>query len=200
MMMMTEIRLLQGKKGFSSKKGRIMLKFSKTTQVLLSALIVAIITEIVSGNDLNELTLEITPSHRKHLEVGKGIQFECQPSEEKRNITWLLPNGTRVQMSEERRIYQTSRILQIKEATINDSGVYTCLIEQTLHNTTVHLIVYVMPTFYFESMIIVGVNCFLIFLFFLCYLYTIVYRRWRTKNKAGKVNNPSEKEKFGPKC
>lgn len=177
-----------------------MLKFSKMTQVLLSALIVAIITEIVSGNDLNELTLEITPSYRKHLEVGKGIQFECQPSEEKRNISWLLPNGTRVQMGEERRIYQASRILQIKEATINDSGVYTCLIEQTLHNATVHLIVYVMPTFYFESMIIVGVNCFLIFLFFLCYLYTIVYRRWRTKNKAGKVDNPCEKEKFGPKC
>ena len=177
-----------------------MLKLSKMVQVLLSALIVVVSIGIVTSNAPNELTLEIKPSHQKHLEVGKDIQFECEPSKGELNITWLLPNHTRVNIGAEKRIYQTSGILQIKEASINDSGIYTCFSEHMRHNATVHLVVYVMPNFYFESMIIVGINCFLVGLFFLCYLYTIVYRRWKTKNKKKNANNQNKKERLGTEC
>lgn len=169
-------------------------------QALLSALIIAVTTEIVSGKAVSDHTLQINPPHQKHIAVGKDIEFSCVPSNGKVNITWFHPNGTQVLTVRESRIKQASNgVLQIKQALMNDSGVYTCFSENLQQNATVRLVIYVIPTYYMESMIIVGINCFLVGLFFLCYLYTMIYRRWSNKEKDEKENIKSQK-RCGEKC
>lgn len=74
----------------------------------------------------------------------------------------------------------TTGLLVIKDAVENDTGEYMCATSSGSHSITAELHVYKMPTYFFEGMIVFGINCGLVLVFITCSLYTH-FRRKRSK-------------------
>ena len=93
------------------------------------------------------------------------------------------------------RIYHQNGELHIKTVTLNDTGKFICLTTDKAHNITAELKVYVMPSYFTEGMIIVGINCGLILLFIGCGINSL---RQAKRDKIKRKEETYRKSK-GPK-
>uniref|UniRef100_A0A0L8GZU8 Ig-like domain-containing protein n=1 Tax=Octopus bimaculoides TaxID=37653 RepID=A0A0L8GZU8_OCTBM len=98
---------------------------------------------------------------------GNSISFICN-SWKKQNLTWLLPNNQIVKKHRGRRIKQISNRLTIKNAKVTDSGVYTCLQDESTSNISLKVFVKPMYSYYLEELAMIGFNCCLTAIFILC--------------------------------
>uniref|UniRef100_A0A0L8I3M4 Ig-like domain-containing protein n=1 Tax=Octopus bimaculoides TaxID=37653 RepID=A0A0L8I3M4_OCTBM len=151
-----------------------------TDSRLLVILCIAIITIVFKASEATEThstDIKIEPFPHPQ-EQGKSLKYECSLPH-KENITWLLPNGTRVDEFDGNHIEQISNTLFIRNATVQDSGSYTCLQAETMIKATVNVIIYIKYDYFKEGLIIVGINCSLLLIIFTCYIVRFIrsYRR-----------------------
>ncbi|GAB1599775.1 hypothetical protein Ahia01_000254900 [Argonauta hians] len=133
--------------------------------------LMTVITALVRISDARKILsndLKIEPEAKPH-EEGKMLKYECT-SQHNGNITWILPNGTRVDHHNSSRVEQISQSLFIRNAMVEDSGPYMCWQEETQKNVTINVTIYARYDYSKEGLIVVGINCFLLLIIFTCYL------------------------------
>lgn len=145
--------------------------------VISCIVIITLVFKAIEATETHSKDITIDP-YPHPQEEGKSLKYECSPLH-KGNITWLLPNGTRVHEYDGNHIEQISNTLIIRNATIQDSGSYTCMQAETMINATINVAIYVNYDYFKEGLIIVGINCFLLFIIFTCYIVRFIrsYRR-----------------------
>ncbi len=113
---------------------------------------------------------------------GDMVQVTCTSSISNADKFWVNPNGTLIRnLPDDSRFNDTYGVLTISAAAVADSGTYTCSVKESF-NATAEITVYIMPDYFTEGMIILGINTFLLVVFLSCLLHsTLKDRRSRAK-------------------
>lgn len=149
----------------------------------LAILLVAIATIPAQGQEeeSNPLTVKAYSS----VEEGNAINIECTSSNESLEIQWYFNEaggeGLVFTNNSTQRIYVEDGTLIITNAMLNDSGIYVCHTSNLEYNTTAELKVYIMPSYFEEGMIIMGINAGLVLIFLICFLYTFIRSKQERK-------------------
>ena len=129
--------------------------------------------------------LKVTPPNQAS-EAGHDVTFKCEyypeDKEKTKHLDWLLPGGLSVynitkdpsslnDSFHERFSFESGK-LTIRNVSEADDGSYICRNNDGSMSHTSILRIYVMPSYFIEGMVVVGINGVLILLFFTCFLWT----------------------------
>ena len=129
------------------------------------------------------LPISVEPK-RLAVEVGMVGQFVCAGVGNYTSaILWLNADGTPVATIGENVVTDNNGTLNILNATLEDSADFTCVTTDRLYRLTVTLKVFVMPSYFQESIIIIAVNGALLFIFFFC-MTTAKCKEHKQRKKA----------------
>lgn len=148
--------------------------------------------------------LKVTPPNQAS-EAGHDVTFKCEyypeDKEKTKHLDWLLPDGVSVynitkdpsisnDSFHERFSFESGK-LTIRNVSEADDGSYICRNSDGSMSHTSILRIYVMPSYFTEGMIVVGINGGLILLFFTCFLLTSYklrkMRRMQGRSRITKV-------------
>ncbi len=108
--------------------------------------------------------------------TGHDVNIKCSSNE--LDVYWISPNGTKIsEMQPPSRFNDTKGQLTISGAKLQDSGIYTCKTASGNLNATSDLFIYVMPNYFMEGMIILGINAVLLVIFLSCTLNQYIQHR-----------------------
>ncbi len=140
----------------------------------------------VAKEDTSETTKNITVSPESvKQEIGKTVEVTCSSPVQDVVLSWTSPNGTKVQDLPSSRFNDSHGVLTITDAQETDSGTYTCSGGGSLE-ATADIGIYVMPDYFTEGMIILGINAVLIVIFFSCLIHSTIQNK-RAREKYNKV-------------
>ena len=124
------------------------------------------------------------------VQPGETAEFVCtqQHAEKLQPLKWLRENGSQEMELDSPRAQDVNGTLTILNTTFQDGGKYICATFDNSLNATATLKVYIMPDYFIEGMIIVGINIALVIVFVGCSVYTFIRnkRAKRKKNRKGK--------------
>ena len=151
-------------------------------------LTILLIISLASGQE-EDPTLKITPS-KVAAQVGENAEFECSfPDNESLNVFWLFPNNTAVNQSLDSRYEDSDGTLSISDLVEGDEGEYICTTLTRDMNATATLKIYVMPSYFTEAMIVMGINIVLVLIFIGCGINQYVQTRKEKKTNLRKPAN-----------
>ncbi len=128
-----------------------------------------------SGKDTPASNITVEPEKLK-LPTGHNVNLKCSSNE--LAVYWISPNGTKIsELPPPSRFNDTKGQLTITGAKLQDSGIYTCTTANGKFNATSDLFIYVMPNYFTEGMIILGINAFLLVVFLSCTLNQYLQHR-----------------------
>lgn len=153
---------------------------------------------ITSQSD--ETVLKVTP-YGTAVEVGETVELKCTHYPEDiladATLEWYMPHWNipiselvtnqsviNATNSDILRFSSENGTLTIVNTTKHDSGDYVCKTQDHLLEVTAQVKVYVMPSYFTEAMVVIGINAVLIVIFFACTAWTNV--RDRRQNKLRK--------------
>lgn len=140
-----------------------------------------------------ETILKVVP-HGIAVEPGETITMICKHYPEDlaadANLDWFLPDGTgpisllvtnqsviTTTNSNILRFSSENGTLTIVNSTENDSGKYLCKQSDSDLEVEAEIKVFVMPTYFTESMIVLSINAALVIIFLACSAWTFVRNR-----------------------
>lgn len=128
---------------------------------------VLFVISIASAQE-EEPTLKVSPSQIA-ARVGESAEFECTYSgDEVKTLLWLFPNETSVNQTAHSRFLDSEGKLTISDVMNSDEGEYVCTTPSRDMNATGTLKIFVMPSYFTEAMIVMGINIVLVLIFIGC--------------------------------
>lgn len=125
------------------------------------------VTSIASAQE-EEPTLKVSPPQIA-ARVGESAEFECTYSgDEVKTLLWLFPNETSVNQTAHPRFSNSEGKLTISDVMNSDEGEYVCTTLSRDMNATGTLKIFVMPSYFTEAMIVMGINIVLVLIFIGC--------------------------------
>ncbi|KAK3605607.1 hypothetical protein CHS0354_027269 [Potamilus streckersoni] len=149
------------------------------------ALLVFLKVQISEGlrND-NEDVLTITPPVIAR-EKDESATFVCtNPEGDVENLQWSRNDTTILSMNNSR-LKDENGTLTIENIIESDAGDYICTNTDTNITGTGQLKFYVMPSYFKEAMIVIGINVVLIVIFLICTVWTTVRQKRNQRRKKG---------------
>lgn len=118
------------------------------------------------------------------VKVGESASFSCSnTSAIKSSIIWLFENETQIPMEKPNATMVTTSEYQVDSTDRVETRYFTCSTEQREFNATAELKIYVMPSYFTEGMIVVGINAALVVIFLLCFAFHTVRNRKTSKGR-----------------
>lgn len=135
---------------------------------------------------INPLRLDKT---EMKIQVGTKLKINCDHSNTSYQslLKWLIPNKTSICELNSTRLRDVSGTLTIWRTELGDSGLYTCLLQDSklVFNVTAKVSIYAEPDYFMMGMIVVGINAALLVVFIVC-----VVNRVTTEKKERRRRKP----------
>ncbi len=134
-----------------------------------------VLVTMANADEIVKTNITVTPDHTVQP-TGKDVEFKCI-SDTGFTVFWVNPNGTRVNDMNNSRFSDNNGTLIITKLEQHDSGEYICYTSKQEFNVMVNVRVYVMPSYFTEGMVILGINAVLIVVFLLCLIHSTVQHK-----------------------
>ncbi|XP_062575170.1 uncharacterized protein LOC134237090 [Saccostrea cucullata] len=132
---------------------------------------------VISLASAEDAELKVSPPEAAE-QAGKTTTFECtDPENEAAKLMWLFPNQTSIKDSMDSRFEDNNGTLSISDIRKGDEGEYICTTSSRDLNATGTLIIYVMPSYFTEAMIVMGINIVLVLIFIGCGIHQFIQGR-----------------------
>jgi hypothetical protein len=153
-----------------------------------SAGLQCVVLLLVSLVRADEISLEVSPPEVA-AQTGETAEFVCTfPNNDTIEVLWLFPNETSIQQSQNSRFQDANGTLSISDIINEDEGDYICTTESRDMNATGTLNVYIMPSYFMEAMIVMGINIALVLIFIGCGIHQFIRsRKEKGNSKKGKT-------------
>jgi len=142
---------------------------------------------LVTANDWVSLDKK-----RLTIEEGSTGEVTCSPQNgQNGTVTWIDPLDQIVSVDNRSRIYYDSGRLTLSEANVTDSGEYVCAFNLAAGcrdeddgrrcNATFHYVVYMMPDYFVDGMVVLAIDGFLIAVFVACFVQSVISKKRRQR-------------------
>ena len=128
--------------------------------------------------------ITVSPSMLK-MQTGQSISVVCSLHADlaPTPLTWLNPNKTDVNNLNDSRIsHDGNGTLTITDTRTSDSGIYECTAGATWR-ATADITIYVMPSYFMEGLVILGINGALLVVFLGCLAHSQIKQRKANKGQ-----------------
>lgn len=126
--------------------------------------------------------LKVSPSQLA-ARVGENAEFECTYSgDDAKTLLWLFPNETSVNQTAHARFSDSEGTLTISDVMNSDEGEYVCTTPSRDMNATGTLKIFVMPSYFTEAMVVMGINILLVLIFIGCGVHQYIQTKKEKKN------------------
>lgn len=129
--------------------------------------------------------------------TGQRLQVPCTANPTNRTLKWLNPQNMEITTNTSFRVHvNEENVLSYNELELNDTGLYTCMTTDGAHNATLTLVVFVMPTYMIEGMVILIINACLLGVFALCLIQSCIRNRRKkeSQSKSDKLHEAERKQ------
>lgn len=117
------------------------------------------------------------------VQVGESASFSCSnTSEIKSDIIWLYQNETVIPSTRENATIVTVNKYKVESTDHEEIRYFTCSTIDREFNATAELKIYMMPSYFTQAMIVVGINAALVVVFLLCFVFHTVKNRKTLKH------------------
>ena len=157
----------------------------------VGALFITLLT-VCQAKSEKSSKLQVIPPHRAS-EIGNDVVFRCKYPTNTRNassLDWILPGGISAKnissyyqsnislhISVNERVSMEEGKLVIRNISLEDSGVYTCINKDGSLSQNARLKVFLMPTYFEEGMVVIVLNGSLVVILLTCFVWTTYVTR-----------------------